>query len=91
MNKQEFLVSIGIQEQMLEFWIEQRWLIPDEGAADPSFSARDLARARLILDLKGDLRVNDEGIDLVLHLLDQIHGLRSALAEIRETAPLASR
>ncbi len=39
----------------------------------------DLARARLILDLHGPMGVNDEGIAVVLHLLDQVHGLRRAL------------
>jgi chaperone modulatory protein CbpM len=47
------------------------------------FSEADLARAaRLILDLKGDLGVNDEGIAIVLHLLDQLYGLRCLVRDI---------
>ena len=41
----------------------------------------DLARARLIHDLKHNMGVNDEGLDVILHLIDQMHGLRKALAE----------
>ena len=41
-----------------------------------------LGRARLIHDLKVDFGVNDEGIAIVLHLLDQLHGLRCLLRDI---------
>ena len=79
-SKQEFLVHSGVHAQTLEFWLEQRWLIP-QGAG---FSERDIARARLIQDLKADMGVNDEGVDVILHLIDQLHGLRGALAQLRE-------
>jgi chaperone modulatory protein CbpM len=46
------------------------------------FSEAGFARARLIRDLKVDFRVNDEGIAIVLHLLDQLHGLRCLLRDI---------
>jgi chaperone modulatory protein CbpM len=47
-----------------------------------NFSDIDVARARLIQDLKSDFGVNDEGVDVVLHLMDQLHGLRRALAQL---------
>lgn len=82
MTKQEFLTSSGVQVQTLEFWLEQEWLIPEQTAGGMSFSEKDVARARLIQDLKTDLGVNDEGIDVVLHLVDQLHGMRRALAQL---------
>jgi chaperone modulatory protein CbpM len=33
MNKQDFLTRSGLQVQTLEFWLEQRWLIPEETSA----------------------------------------------------------
>ena len=48
------------------------------------FSDIDLARARLIADLRGDLGVNDEAIPVVLDLIDQIHGLRRLVRELLE-------
>ncbi|MGA2951883.1 MAG: chaperone modulator CbpM [Caulobacteraceae bacterium] len=81
MTRQEFLARSGVVTETLEVWLEQRWLIPDETA---NFSDREVARARLILDLKGDLGVNDEGIDVILHLLDQLHGVRRILAQLRD-------
>jgi chaperone modulatory protein CbpM len=82
MNKQEFLNSAGLRVEMLDFWIEQQWLIPEETADDVVFSDVDLARAHFIRDLKGDLGVNDEGVDVILHLVDQLHGLRRALEQL---------
>jgi chaperone modulatory protein CbpM len=46
----------------------------------------DLSRAKLIRDLKNDLGVNDEGVGVILNLLDQMHGLRRALAELLQSA-----
>ncbi len=84
MTKQEFLSSSGIQVQVLELWLEQRWLVPEEAEAGPLFSETELARVHLIRQLKDDLGANDEGIDVILHLVDQLHGLRRVLAELRE-------
>ena len=83
MNKQQFLASAGLEVQTLEFWIEQQWLIPKQTAAEISFSDIDVARAHLIRDLKSDFGVNDEGVDVILHLVDQLHGLRRAFEELR--------
>jgi hypothetical protein len=52
MNKQEFLTCAGLEMQTLDLWLEQRWLIPDQTFGGMNFSDVDLARARLILDLK---------------------------------------
>jgi len=84
MNKEEFLACSGLQVQTLEFWLEQRWLIPQETSAGMSFSDMDVARARLIGDLKANFGVNDEGVDVILHLIDQLHGLRRALAQLHD-------
>lgn len=82
MNKQEFLTSAGLQVQTLEFWLDQRWLIPDQTSAEMTFSDTDVARAHFIRDLKADFGVNDEGVDVILHLVDQLHGLRRALEQL---------
>ncbi|NGX93908.1 MAG: hypothetical protein G4V63_01235 [Candidatus Afipia apatlaquensis] len=84
MNKQEFLTYSGLQVQTLDLWLEQRWLIPEETSVGIQFSDIDVARARLIHDLKSDLGANDEGIDVILHLMDQLHGLRHALAQLQK-------
>ena len=73
--------------QTVELWMEQQWLLPEATPAGPGFSDRESARARFIIDLKNTFQVNDEGIDLILHLVDQIHGLRYALTELCSGIP----
>jgi chaperone modulatory protein CbpM len=79
----EFLVKIHIERRIVESWIAAGWLIPQRDP-DLAFSEVDLARAQLIRELKEDFGVNDEGISLVLHLLDQVHGLRRSMRELLE-------
>ena len=81
-SKPEFLSRAGLEVQTLDIWLEQRWLIPDQTSAGLNFSEMDVARAHLICDLKEDFGVNDEGVDVILHLVDQLHGLRHALAQM---------
>ena len=83
MNKQELLTYAGLEGQTLEFWLEQRWLVPEQTHTGMRFSDTDVARALLIRDLKTDFGVNDEGVDVVLHLVDQLHGLRKALRHLQ--------
>jgi chaperone modulatory protein CbpM len=84
LTKQEFLSLSGMEHETLNAWIAEEWLIPGESSADVSFTDIDVARARLIRDLKMDLGVNDAGVGVILNLLDQLHGLRSALRQMRE-------
>ena len=82
MTKQEFLAHADVRLQTLDLWLEQRWLIPDQTSGEMHFSDMDVGRAHLIQDLKSDLGVNDEGVDVILHLLDQLHGLRRVLNQL---------
>lgn len=84
MSKQEFLARAGLEVQILDVWLEQQWLLPDQTPAGMDFSDMDVARAQLIRDLKTDLGVNDEGVDVILHLVDQLHGLRGALEQLHK-------
>ncbi len=84
MKKQDFLTHAGVRVETLDLWLEQRWLIPEQTSDETNFSDVDLGRARLIQDLKTDFGVNDEGVDVILHLLDQLHGLRRALNQLHK-------
>ncbi len=77
---QELHVRTQIETETLTAWVEASWLIP----AQEEFSEADVARAQLIRDLKEDLGVNDDGVEVILNLLDQIHGLRQSLSDLIE-------
>ncbi len=81
---QAFLDESTIELHVLEQWIERRWIVPSAGTAlRVGLSDLDAARAVFIRDLRADFGVNDEGVDIVLHLVDQLHGLRRMLGELR--------
>jgi chaperone modulatory protein CbpM len=79
---QEFHMRTQIETETLRAWVEENWLIPRQDSAEPSFSEADVARAQLIRDLKDDLGVNNDGVEVILNLLDQIHGLRQTLGDL---------
>lgn len=82
MHYREFLIRARIEDNVLQGWVAAGWLIPSDDAGEAEFSNLDLARAQLINDLKGDIGVNDEGVAVILHLLDQLHGLRRSLGDL---------
>ena len=82
METQDFSARSHLDVPTLDAWIEAEWLVPFASGTTFQFSDADLARARLIRDLKVDFGVNDEGISIVLHLLDQLYGLRCLVRDI---------
>lgn len=79
MTLEEFSTQFGIEQGTLRVWIEKRWVIAESG----TLRDIDVARARLVRDMQIDMGVNDEGVDIALHLIDQIHDLRRAMAELQ--------
>jgi chaperone modulatory protein CbpM len=85
-TEQEFLERARLDRRTLSVWIEEEWVIPARSADELAFTDMDLARANLIHDLRDNMGVNHEGLGVVLHLLDQMHALRRALAAALESA-----
>jgi chaperone modulatory protein CbpM len=85
-TEREFLERARLDRRTLSIWIEEEWVIPARSADELAFTDMDLARAELIHDLKDKMGVNNEGLGLILHLLDQMHSLRRALAATLESA-----
>jgi chaperone modulatory protein CbpM len=81
---QEFLIRAHLEHESVETWIAAGWLVPPQTEPEPMFSDVDLARAQLIRDLREDLGINDEGVSVILHLLDQMHGLRRSMQDLLE-------
>ena len=81
METQEFAARSHLDTPTLNAWVEAEWLVPVTSGKTFHFSDA-LARARLIRDLKVDFGVNDEGVAIILHLLDQLYGLRCLVRDI---------
>ncbi|KPH06684.1 transcriptional regulator (plasmid) [Rhizobium acidisoli] len=82
MDDLEFRLCLKIDVVQLDLWIEQGWLIPEMSDEGRQFHDADVARARLILDLMGDMGVNEAGVDVVMDLVDQLHGLRGTMERL---------
>jgi len=64
-------------------WIERRWVRPDPaGNGDWVFQEVDIARVRLIHDLRHDCEVPPEAMPVLLSLLDQLYATRSRLQSV---------
>lgn len=65
----------SLPERDLERWISNYWVKPDGDPADYLLHEIDVARVRLILELRDDLDVNETAFPIVLLLIDQIYDL----------------
>ena len=76
-------------------WVERGWVIPDTVGSGFEFHEIDVARVRLIHDLRRGMDIGEDAVPLVLSLLDQVYELRSRLKAgspvARTAAPPAPR
>lgn len=80
-KKSTIVFAARYDQDTLREWVAAGWLTIEESAIGEPLSEAEMARCDLICDLKQNMGVNDDGIDVILNLLDQIHGLRRALRE----------
>ena len=72
----------GLRRQDLENWISYQWVRPDQQEGHYLFQEIDVARVRLIRELRDEMAVNEETLPIVLSLLDQVYELRRRVREI---------
>ncbi len=84
MDHLEFCERLSIVSSTLTIWIDRQWIIPELTEQDETFHDADLARGLLILDLSESMGVNQDGIDVIMALVDQVHGLRTKLQALAE-------
>ncbi len=81
----------GLDRQDLERWIQNDWVRPERQSGGFVFQDIDVARVKLIRELRHDLDIDEEALPVILSLVDQLYALRrrfQALGEaITETAP----
>lgn len=84
----------GVRERELRAWIDEGWVRPERQRGVLIFREIDVARVRLIHDLRCDLAIGDEALPVVLNLLDQLYAMRRRLRAVNEaiaTQPPAVR
>ena len=86
MRKRPPFAATGLDRTRLQAWVEAGWILPGSTPSERlQLSDVDLARAQLICDLQDDLGVNDEGVEVILELLDQLYGLRQAVRDMLDS------
>jgi chaperone modulatory protein CbpM len=73
-----------VQAEELRRWIDERWVRPEGDGPAYVFHEVDVARVRLIRELRFELAIDDEAMPVVLRLLDQVYALRRRLRAARE-------
>ena len=66
----------------VERWVRLGLLRPAGEDDDWTFEAVDVARARLLAELTGDLGFDEESLETVVDLVDQVHTLRRQLHQL---------
>ncbi len=72
----------NLHESELRIWIERGWVRPEPEGPEFFFHEVDLARVRLIRDLRFGMDLRDDAIPLVLSLLDQVYELRGVIRSV---------
>ena len=71
-----------LPEAELVRWVECGWVLPAHDAGGWVFEEIDVARVRLIHDLRHTMAVDEAALPLVLSLLDQVYELRGRLRAV---------
>lgn len=83
LNEFQVVETVGaVSVTELRIWVSEGWVRPHAGAAGHEYDEVDLARVRLVCDLRETLGLEEEALPLVLSLIDQLHGLRGELQTI---------
>lgn len=76
------LLFDDLDREELAGWVARRWVLAEQVGDDLLFQEIDVARVRLIHDLRRAMDVAEDTIPLVLSLLDQVYELRAALEAV---------
>ncbi len=80
LTTEEILGTISVlTPDRLMTYIEIGIIIPVQGERGPLFAPVDCARLQLICELEQSLELADDALEMVMSLVDQLHGARADL------------
>lgn len=81
--EKEVLANVkGLTARRLRRWIREGWVDVEIRGGRREFRDIDIARVRLVHQLRDELRVNREAVPIILSLIDQVYGLRRELRHL---------
>ena len=78
----ELIHRTGACQEDVSIWMAEGWILPSRGDDRIFFNEADVARVRLILELRRDFIVNDAAIPMILALIDQLHAMRHRMSDL---------
>jgi chaperone modulatory protein CbpM len=78
----------GLDRRDLERWILLDWVKPETEDGRYVFQAIDVARVRLIRELRDGMSLSEEALPVVLILLDQLYETRRRMRELGSAVAL---
>lgn len=83
LTERQVVDAVGaVSLRQLRLWIRRGWIVPAQGESGPVFDEADVARARLVCQLRHDMNVNEDAVPVVLALVDQLYGVRRELRTV---------
>src|SRR6056297_1553554 len=68
----------------LRSWVREGWVRPAQGEDGPFFDELDIARVRLLCDLRKDMAISGDTIPMILSLIDCLHRSQRELRMLRQ-------
>ncbi len=75
---------VGLDRRRLRRWVRRGWVRPATGPAGWLFDELDLARLRLLVEMREELGLEEETIALLLPVLDRLYATRRLLRRLLE-------
>ena len=77
-----------LEAQELELWIERQWVRPERSGESLHFAEVDVARIRLIHDIRHTMEVPSDTVPVVLSLIDQLYSTRRQMRSVMRAIDL---
>ena len=74
----------GAQPGDVTRWVARAWVRPRRQDGEWRFEDIDIARVRLIVTLRDEMRMDEGALPVVLSLLDQLHAARRDMQALRQ-------
>ena len=79
-SEEEVVVTVaGLTRARLVSYVEAEIVLPMQGEQGPVYRQIDVARLQLLAELTEHFDLSDDGLAVVMRLVDQVHALRSDL------------
>ena len=85
MRESELLKIVSnVRRVELRRWVEKGWVVPQRREGEFWFREIDVARVQLVIEMRRDFAIAEDGVPTVLSLVDQVYGLRNQLRQLSE-------